>query len=85
MPPPRTIDLVALAKGTFKRLAWAYGCSKVGSAEEAVLERMLRDRVLAEAGIERLRPYADDVSVESHFPDLAAIIAALIDPSTAPR
>lgn len=46
MPP---IDLVALAKGSFKRLAWAYGCSPRGSAEEAVLERMLRDRVLAEA------------------------------------
>lgn len=84
MPPP-PIDLEMLAKGSFKRLAWAYGCSKVGSAEEALLEQMLRDRVLAEAGIERLRPYADDVSVESHFPDLAAIIAALVDQSTAPR
>lgn len=49
MPPPTTIDLVALAKGTFKRLAWAYGCTKAGSAEEAVLEQMLRDRVMAEA------------------------------------
>ncbi len=45
MPP---IDLVALAKGPFKRLAWAYATARKGSPEEAVLERMLRDRVMAE-------------------------------------
>lgn len=43
------MDLVALAKGTFKRLAWAYASSRKGSEQEAVLERMLRDRVMAEA------------------------------------
>lgn len=49
MPSSTTIDLVALAKGTFKRLAWAYASSRKGSEQEAVLERMLRDRVMAEA------------------------------------
>lgn len=43
------MDLVALAKGAFKRLAWAYASSRKGSEQEAVLERMLRDRVMAEA------------------------------------
>ena len=44
------MDLEALAKGSFKRLAWAYASSRKGSEEEAVLERLLRDRVLAESG-----------------------------------
>ena len=59
MPPPKTIDLVALAKGTFKRLAWAYASSRKGSEQEAVLERMLRDRVMAE-----LRVAADKLAKE---------------------
>lgn len=34
---------------SLKRLAWAYGCSLRDSAEEKVLERALRERILKEA------------------------------------
>ena len=32
---------------TLKRIAWAFGCAKMGSPQEALLREILRDRVQA--------------------------------------
>lgn len=38
------------ANASLKRIAWAYGCAKKGSAEETLLENLLRLKVAAENG-----------------------------------
>lgn len=40
--------LIEPHKASLKRLAWAYGCAKKGSDEEARLLKLMRERVLHE-------------------------------------
>lgn len=49
-------------QASLKRLAWAFGCAKKGSTEEAQLERLLIDRV-ASLAPKTKTPTSEEVGV----------------------